>query len=101
MGARGSIDMPKVARITVARGITTMGIRILTNRFINLLNIFSIINSNGNINSNLASSFKETNLEAVALAAMEGETEAAVIDAWAHMITFMVWGTGKQIAPHS
>ena len=98
MGTRGPIDMPKVARTMAARVSTIMVTRISINRLINLLSISNII-SNGNSNSNLASSFKETNSEAVALATMEAEIEAAVIDAWAHLITSTVWGTGKQIAP--
>ena len=100
MGTRGPTDMPKVARIMAARAITTMVIRISINRLINLLSISNII-SNGNSNSNRASSFKETNSEAVALVTMEAEIEAAVIDAWAHLITSTGWDTGKQIAPHS
>ena len=98
MGTRGPIDMPKVARVMAVKVSTIMVTRTSINRLINLLSISNII-SNGNSNSNLASSFKETNSEAVALATMEAETEAAVIDAWAHMITSTVWGTGKQIAP--
>ena len=70
MGTRGPTDMPKVAKIMAARAITTMVTRISTNRLINLLSTSNII-SNGNSNSNRASSFKETNSEAVALVIME------------------------------
>ena len=97
MGTRGPIDMPKVARVMAVKVSTITVTRTSINRPIILLSI-SNTTSNGNSNSNLASSFKETNSEAAVPTAMEAEG-AVVTDAWAHMTTSMVWGTGKQIAP--